>query len=406
MTISPPIDLCEWNVDEAATKGLHPPKEVVVVDCTLREGEQTPGAVFRREDKLMLADAMVAAGFRQLEIGMPAISPYEEETIRLITGRGLDCLCFVVSMATRDDVLRAKDCGADGIGLSLPSGRLQVEKKLGWTYDRVVDTAVELTAFAHEQGLRVTLSPYDTFRAAPAFLERYLTTVMDQGHMDRVRLVDTVGCAAPHAVTAMVAKMREWTRDAVPIEVHCHNDFGFGLANTIAGVMAGAGVVSTTINGLGERAGGASTLQVIAALELVYGVHTGVDIASLTDLSRLVERISGIQVQAYEPLVGPLTYQMETGSVLSGYFKDPAVAFPFPPALVGGKVTVVLGKKSGRQSVQFKVNELGLPTLGDAEIAVLLKRVKDHAEATAASVPDELFRQWVSEETASAGSPR
>lgn len=391
--------LNQWNFEPRARDGLTPPAQVTVVDCTLREGEQTPGAVFQREDKIRLAAAMVEAGFTELEVGMPAISPYEAETIAMIS-KSVDCLCYGVCMATRDDVMRAKACGLDGIGLSLPAGRLQLEAKLGWSHDRVIATAVELTSLAYEQGLKVTLSPYDTYRADPDFLKEYLQTVRRHGRMDRVRVVDTVGCAAPHAVAWLVHRMREWTDDQVPIEVHCHNDFGLAVANTIAGVMAGADVVSTTLNGLGERAGGASTQQVIAALELMYGIRTGIKLTSLTPLSRLVEEISGISVQLYEPIVGPLTYQMESGSIVSGYLKDPLVAFPFGPELVGGKVTVVLGKKSGRHSVQYKLVELGFSDLPADAVGRLTERVKSYAEATGATVKDQTFAGWAAEEAA------
>jgi isopropylmalate/homocitrate/citramalate synthase len=194
--------------------------------------------------------------------------------------------------------------------------------------------------------------------------------------------------------------MREWTSGQVPIEVHCHNDFGVAVANTLTGVMAGADVVSTTVNGLGERAGGASTQQVVAALELLYRIPTGIRLTSLTSLSRLVEEISAIPVQRYEPLVGPLTFQIESGSVVSGYLKHPLVAFPFPPELVGGKVTVILGKKSGHHSIQHKLSELGLPTLPAEAVGRLLGRVKHSAETTGSPVSDDTFAGWAAEEAA------
>lgn len=396
--------LTPWNIANEATENRTPPSSVVVIDCTLREGEQTPGVVIRRDDKLRLAETLVEAGFRQLEVGMPAISAHEAETIRLITGRKLGCLCYTVTMATKDDILLAKECGADGIGLSLPSGRLQLEAKLGWSQDRVIDTAVSLTNFAHSQGLLVTLSPYDTFRADASFLERYLRTVKKDGHLDRLRIVDTVGCAAPHAVTALVRRMKHWTDGALPIEVHCHNDFGLAVANTIAGVMSGGEVVSTTVNGIGERAGGASTQQVVAALELLYGVGTGIDLQRLPALARLVETISGVPMSPYEPLVGSLTFQMESGSVISGFLKDPLVAFPFPPELIGARPTVILGKKSGRHAVLHKLSELGVTPLTDDAVARLLRRVKSHAEETGAAVPNEIFAEWVQAEAPMAES--
>jgi methanogen homocitrate synthase len=386
------------NVSPEFAVGLDSSVKVRVVDCTLREGDQTPGVVFTRADKLRMVHALVAAGAPELEVGMPATSPYEAETVAKIAGLGLDCRITVLSMATEEDVRRASDCGVQGIGLSLPAGRLQLEKKLRWSEERVIDAAVTLTSLAHELGLRVNLSPYDTTRADLGFLERYVTAVYRDGHMDCVRVVDTVGSASPSLIAGLVRKMIEWTEDQVEVEVHCHEDFGLAVANTLAGIAAGARVASTTINGLGERSGNAPTQQVVAALELLYGIDTGYDLESLPGLARMVEQISQRRLPEDEPLVGAMTFALEAGSIVSGYMEDPMVAFPYRPEMVGARPRVLLGKQSGRASLEFKARELGLGQLSGEEQERLIARIKAEAERTGSMVPDQQLVSWVAEE--------
>jgi isopropylmalate/homocitrate/citramalate synthase len=385
------------NREPEHAHGLEAAEPTTVVDCTLREGEQTPGVIFPRRDKLRLAELLVAAGAREIECGMPAISEYEAETVREIVQLGLGCRTTVLVMATRDDVLRARDCGVDGIGLSLPAGRLQLEKKLRWSEDRVIETAVELSALANAEGLRVNLSPYDTTRADPDFLERYITTVYKEGHIDGVRVVDTVGAAGPGLIAGLVRKLIDWTGGSVDVEVHCHDDFGLAVANTLAGIGAGARVASTTLNGLGERAGNAPTQQVVAALELLYGIDTGFDLPALTALGRDVERMARRSLPDDEPLIGSMTFALEAGSIVSGYMADPLVAFPFPPETVGASARVLLGKQSGKHSLDYKAAELGLGTLDDCERNRLLERVKTEAQETGQTISDERFKQWLEE---------
>jgi isopropylmalate/homocitrate/citramalate synthase len=371
---------------------------VMVVDCTLREGEQTPGVVFSRSDKLHLATALAEAGFQEVEIGMPAVSPNDAETCRAIVKLGLPFKCFVVCMATKDDIDRARDIGVDGVSISLPASRVQIEHKLKWSYDRVVETAVELSAYAHEQGLLVTVSPYDTTRANRGFLKRYITEVQSRGHMDRLRLVDTVGCATPELTAALVIQMLRWTGHNVPIEMHCHDDFGLATANTLTGVMAGADVVSTTINGTGERAGGAATEQVVAGLELLYEMHTGIHLDRLQGLCRLVEQLSGIVLAERRPIVGRETFNLESGTIVAGYLNQELAAFPFSPAIVGGQVRIIFGKKTGRKAVMARVSELGIAPLTDEALDRVLNLIKTHAEADGKAVPDPLVQEWLRNE--------
>ena len=154
---------------------------------------------------------------------------------------------------------------------SLPIGEPQIKYKLKWPEEKVIEVATQITSYAHQKGFYVILSPYDTTRADPSFLEKFLKTVTHEGWADRVRIVDTVGGITPQAIGYLVQKMIELA--GKPIEVHCHNDFGLATANTLAALSAGAKVSSTSLNGMGERAGCAATEEIALALYILYGIR-------------------------------------------------------------------------------------------------------------------------------------
>jgi isopropylmalate/homocitrate/citramalate synthase len=349
----------------------------------------------RQDDKLRLAHALDECGFTELEVGMPAISPQEADTVRKICRAGLTAKSIVLCRAIRQDIDMAAEFGAFGVSISLPLGYLQLEYKLRWDVERVIQTAVELSSHAHEQGLHVTLSPYDTTRVVIADLVSYLQRVHAYGHADRVRLVDTVGCATPSAIAYLVKLMT--AAAPIPIEVHCHDDFGLAVANTVAGVLAGAPAVSTTVNGIGERAGNAPTEEVVMALELLYGIHTGIDTARFFELSRLVEKLSGFVVQRNKAVVGDNAFAQEAGLVVGGFVRERFTAEPYAPELVGQVDHVLLGKKSGLQSISLKLAEMGIGALPERALAQLLEGVKAAAEVQRGSVTDAQFQAMVNE---------
>ena len=155
-----------------------------------------------------------------------------------------------------------------------------------------------------------------------------------EGCVDRVRLVDTVGAASPEGVRFLIGFMREALGD-IPIEVHCHNDFGLGTANTIAAALAGADYLSVTVNGLGERAGNTPLEEVVVALKVLYGIDTGVATGRLKQVSDEVERLSGVGLQPHKAVVGANCFRHETGTVVAGLMRDPFTAEPYAPEVVG-----------------------------------------------------------------------
>ena len=367
-------------------------KEVFIVDCTLREGEQQAGVVLSRKQKIQLAHILDEIGIPQLEVGMPAVSAEEEGNIRAIAQEGLKAGLVAVCRSLKEDVDKAERCGVRGVSCSLPIGEHQIRYKLKWPKEKVIETAVAITSYAHEKGFFVVLSPYDTPRAEPAFLENFLKTVIREGWVDRMRLVDTVGSLTPQGMGYLVQRMKAWT--GKPIEVHCHNDFGLATANTLTALSAGADVASTALNGMGERAGCGATEEVALALRVLYGIDMGLHLQKFYEASRLLQKFSGIKLQPHKAVVGEGAFAQEAGLVVTGWKEFPFTAEPYLPGLVGQKASLVLGKKSGKDSIDVKLKEMGL-SASEKEIADILSEVKNKAQKAGRPLRDGDFQAIV-----------
>lgn len=378
--------------------GLAFSDEIIVVDCTLRESDQYAGVALSKEAKLEIAQALDDTGIHQIEAGMPAITPIEKETTEAIVELGLNAKLTALCRARKDDIDLAASLGVWGVVISLPSGYLQIEHRLKWPYERIIDTALEMTSYAREKGLFVDLSPYDTTRSDPDFLQKYLSTVTAQGTVDRVRLVDTTGCIAPHGIVNLVRVMKDAIGE-IPIEVHCHNDFGLAVANTIAALSSGANVISSSFNGMGERGGNTPTEEIVAALRILYGLDIGIKLDQLFSTSLLVQEMTGVELQPHKPVVGSNAFTQISGLVLAGFAETPFVGLSYLPELVGRRSTVSLGKATGSASIRWKLDELGL-TAQDDEILDLVFKVKEMALDQNRDVTDEEFAEMVRESAA------
>jgi len=207
--------------------------------------------------------------------------------------------------------------------------------------------------------------------------------------------VDTTGCALPEAITFLVSRIRT-AAPVLPLEIHCHNDFGLACANTLAGIRAGADYVSSTINGLGERCGNAATEDVALALEVLEGYRTGLRLDRFRELSQRVAALSAVPVPVNKAVVGDNAFRHEAGMVVAGVLKDPFTAEPYSPEIVGQTRQILLGKKSGLVSIEHKLKELGLTADGDRSQA-LLERVKAVSTRKRRAITDAEFREIVGE---------
>ncbi len=349
-----------WTYE--ANQSLSLPGQVTIYDVTLRDGEQYPGLVFTKEDKIRLAEALDDLGISRLEAGMPAVSKDDFEAVCEIVKR-IKSDVVVFCRGLESDVDLAVEAGAWGVIVELPSNQTLIEKGYQWTREDVVGKAIKTCNYAKGKGLHTTFFLIDSSGADPSFLKSIIEEVVPRTDIDSLTAVDTFGRLNPMGTAAFVKKVREWS--GVPVEIHVHNDFGLGLANSLSAVEAGAVAVHTNMLGLGERSGGVPTEEAAAALEYIYGLDTGVDLKKVKKTAQVFESVSGVKMTGHKPVVGANSFAYEAGiAAMFSYrlFKDdlPLNVMPYRPDLVGGEFRIDLGKKAGQYNVMWHLDRLSL----------------------------------------------
>ncbi len=367
------------------------PDRIEIHDATLRDGEQTPGIVLRKEEKLKIAEALDEIGIERIEAGMPAVSSEDREAIRLITKRGMEAKVMAFCRALKKDIDASLECDVDGVCIEWPVSYPKLKYQFKWTEDEVTQKAIDVISYAKQHGLYTVAFPYDTTRADLAFLEEHLKKVEEAG-ADSIVIVDTVGCALPNAFAYLVRRVRGWVR--LPLEVHVHNDLGLATANSLAGVAAGARVVHGTVNGIGERGGNAAIEEVMVGLKVLYGVDVKYKFEKLYELSRLVEELTNFKVAPNKPIVGENEFTRESGIGIRTLLEFPLAMLPLNPEFVGQRVRILLGKKSGMESVRIKLEELGIKAK-EEEMRLILERVKAESIKKKSTLEDQEFRNIV-----------
>ena len=352
---------------------------VSLTDCTLRESEQQVDANFRPQDKVRIALAMEEMGIREIEIGYPAVSEENAQAARDVVNslKSPDTKTRVVCRGLENDFDLASDIGIWGVSVSLGGSDLTRIHRLKWSRERVLETALRMCEYAKKKGLYVILSSFDTTRTDLDFLDNILSEVVRAGTVDCVRLVDSMGTAIPAATGWLVKFMRQ-RLGSIPVEIHCHNDFGLATANTLAALDAGSTRLTSTVNGFGERVGNAPTDEVLMALKVFYGIDLGVDLTKLSELSRLVCDITGVPIASNKPIVGANAFRHESGMVVTGLRTEPFSGEPFAPEMVGQTRQILIGKGSGKTSIQWNLEMLGLEP-SDEEIMRTLAAAKKKA---------------------------
>ena len=363
-----------YNFNPEVREGLALPPKVEIHDATLRDGEQTPGVVFSIDDKVAIAKKMDEIGVERIEAGMPAVSPQDAEAIKEISKLGLKSRIFTFARAMKADIDMALECGANGVIIEVPIGYPKITTQFGWTWEDVFNKSRDVINYAREQGLCAVYFPYDTTRARPEDLENLCKAIMNESPPDSIGIVDTMGCATPEAIKYMVRWVKDMT--GLPIEIHTHNDFGMGVATELAAVTAGAEVVHSCGNGLGERTGNAALEELMLGLDLLYGYETGYRFDKLPELGEMLSKLSNVPIARNKPVLGNGNFIRESGIGIQYVMNDPLVMFGTHPSFTGRTGEVVLGKKSGKASVIYKMEELGLGDITDDQSTEILSRVK------------------------------
>lgn len=330
-----------------------------VLDTTLRDGEQTPGISLTASEKLRIATKLDEIGVNIIEAGSAITSAGEREAIKQITKEGFTSEIASFARAVRLDVNFALECDVDSVHLVVPTSDLHIEHKLKKTKEEVLLQAIDACEYAVDHGLRVELSAEDATRSNMDFLKKIFKEGISVG-ADRICACDTVGMLTPEKSQKFYSELNDL---GVPLSVHCHNDFGLAVANTLSALQAGATEFHCTVNGIGERAGNASLEEIIVSLNTLYdNYETDIDIRELYSTSKLVARLTGVYIQPNKAIVGENAFAHESGIHADGVIKNTATYEPIMPELVGHKRKFVMGKHIGSKGLKNRLEELGIKT--------------------------------------------
>ncbi|HHV35430.1 MAG TPA: homocitrate synthase [Syntrophomonadaceae bacterium] len=346
--------------------------KIKIVDTTLRDGEQTAGVVFANHEKIRIAKMLDAVGVDQIEAGVPVMGGHEKESIKEICKLGLKASIMGWNRAVIADIKQSLECGVDAVAISISTSDIHIEHKLRSTREKVLESMVKATEFAHEQGVYISVNAEDASRTDPEFLLEFAKAAKEAG-ADRLRYCDTVGILEPFTTYERIRKLI--SEVGIDVEMHTHNDFGMATANALAGVRAGASWVGVTVIGLGERAGNAAMEEVVMALKHIQGNDLNFKTEMFREIAEYVSLASKRELPAWKPIVGSNMFAHESGIHADGALKDPRTYEVFCPEEVGLERQIVIGKHSGTSAIKSKFKEYGI-LLTQEEADDLLARVR------------------------------
>jgi len=358
---------------KAAGKGFNLPKSVRIFDTTLRDGEQTPGVSLTPDQKLLIARQLDKLRVDTIEAGFPVVSEGEKRAVTAIANSGLRSEICALARCRKKDIDTAVSCGVSCVHLFIATSDIHLKHKLHMTRREVLNEISKWVRYAKKADMKVEFSAEDASRSELGFLKQAYSKAIDAG-ADRINVPDTVGVIIPRAMSYLISELKKEIE--VPISVHCHNDLGLAVANSLAAVEAGGEQVHVTINGLGERAGNASLEEVVVGLRAFYNIRPRVRTELLVETSQLVERLTGVQVPPNKAIVGNNAFAHEAGIHVHGVLSFPGTYEPLSPELVGHHRRLVLGKHAGTRSVKKQLEDLGIRTTKD-RLMEITRRVKE-----------------------------
>ena len=364
--------------------------DVIVYDSTLRDGEQTPGMAFTNEQKVEIAIKLDEIGVPQIEAGFAAVSENEMKAIKEVSSLGLKADILSLCRLTKADIDACAEAEVDMVLLFIATSDIHLKYKFKKPREFILEKVAESIDYCRERGLKASLSAEDSTRTDLDFLLQVFHAAEGSGAV-RLGITDTVGCASPEAMTHMVSHICANVR--TPVSLHLHNDFGLVLANAIAGIKAGAKAVTTTVNGIGERAGNLPLEQFVPTMKYVYNCDLGIDCSKMTELCDLVATYTRLPRPMNQPLVGPNVFSHESGIHVAAILECPLTYESIPPEAVGNKRHILMGKHTGINYVRKRVDELGKKAT-EEQLNSILSQVKRMGEKKGRVSEDE-FKQIV-----------
>jgi 2-isopropylmalate synthase len=382
-------------------------ERLIIFDTTLRDGEQSPGASMTRDEKMRIARQLERLRVDVIEAGFPAASNGDFEAVKAIAGAIKESIVCGLARANDHDVRRAGDAlkgaHAGRIHTFIATSPIHMERKLRLQPDQVVEQAVKAVKLARSYRDDVEFSPEDAGRSELDFLCRILEQAIKAG-ATTINIPDTVGYTMPEQFGGLIRMLRERipNSDKVVWSVHCHNDLGLAVANSLSAVMTGARQVECTINGLGERAGNASLEEIVMAVRTrqdYFPCETRIDATQIVPISKLVSGITGFPVQPNKAIVGANAFAHESGIHQDGVIKSRETYEIMRAEDVGwGANKLVLGKLSGRNAFKQRLHELGIELSSEEALNAAFARFKDLADKKS-EIFDEDLQMLVTEES-------
>ncbi|WP_297983698.1 (R)-citramalate synthase [uncultured Methanobrevibacter sp.] len=351
--------------------------KIEVLDTTLRDGEQTPGISLNANKKLRIASKLDEIGINTIEAGSAITSSGERMAIKEITSQGFNAEIMSFSRTLLKDVDCCLECDVDAVNIVVPTSDLHLKYKLKKSQEEMIEEAIAVVEYAKDHGLIVELSAEDASRTEIDYLKKVFKSTIDAG-ADRICPCDTLGILTP---LKSFQFYKNFIGLGVPVSVHCHNDFGLAVANTLSAIDGGASRFHGTINGLGERAGNAAIEEVVVSLETLYKDNerqytTDIKIDQIYNTSKLVSRLSNAYLAPNKPIVGENAFAHESGIHADGVIKNSATYEPIMPELVGHRRKFIIGKHVGTKGLNNRLKELGLE-VNNEQLEEIFHKVKD-----------------------------
>ena len=384
--------ISELNERSDVRKAFAAAQPVKFYDTTLRDGEQSVGVVLTPQQKLEIARGLDSLGIGRIEAGFPRVSADDAEAFGMIAKAGLKAEIWGFGRAVKADIDELLRLGAHATVIETPTSAIKL-KAYGLTVEEAQRRAADAIGYARKNGVRVAFFTVDGTRTDLDVLRSFYKNALEAG-AEEVVVVDTIGACGPEAVEFLVRQVREWVGPSVPVHFHGHNDFGLATACAVAAVRGGAAWIQGTINGMGERAGNADLGEVAMALSGLYGVPVEMNLKKIREVSALVRGAAGHQLEPWKPVVGENLFMRESGAVAS-QFHIPEAIEPFSAELVGATRAIVLGKKSGIDSIAIKAKEHGMQ-LSTEQQQTVLAAIKKAGTEKRGLVTDAEFRTIVS----------
>lgn len=369
------------NFDPTFRNKLNLQSKIYIHDCTLRDGEQTPGVVFSTEEKVLLASMMDEIGVQSIELGLPMVEK-DRQAILTMTSKPHRARMMALTRANREDIDLSQDLGLEGLVVEHSINPYTCHFAYKFDEKQLIQKNVDAILYARKKGFLVNWMGWDAFRVDPVYSERVFKTVVQEADPEIITIADTFGMVHPLALFEFFCRMREWFPDKM-IEYHAHNDYGMATANAVTAILGGANSVHTAINGLGERAGNIPLEEFAINLKNLHRIDLGLDLSGLHRLCRIAAQISKFPYAANKPVVGDNLFKVESGMIMHIFINaakngfPSSIMLPFLPEEVGQTpLEYVLSKGSGKAAIEHFLLKLGITIANETQLERIILEVK------------------------------